>query len=1178
MATSNRDRVSKALEMLGMGLGSFIDGEMRAFSPDGTRWMDTIASQGGGPTRKVSLDDPHFQLKVLWDYWNPVFSKILGHAERTMVSILMDARNKWAHNDSFDFDSTWRALDAANGLLTAISAVEMSAKVAAIKDDLLRQHYEEQARRASRAPSVVNAPVGGLSAWRDVVMPHEDVTSGQLAQAEFAADLAQVHRGEGAFEYKDPEEFFKRTYLTVGLRRLIVEAVHRLLYRPPDRAGGASDIASYDPAIRGPHNPVPASMGGSPGIPVINLQTNFGGGKTHALLTLYHLCGGLQKNQYPTEVLDAINEGLSIAGPLAQAGSVTPLGTKYARAVIVGTALSPGQPAIKDDGTEVRTMWGELAWQLGENSVWKDGPSGFKYVAEADRTATSPGDALRKLLSDLDQPILILIDEWVAYARQLYGRDDLPGGSFDTHFTFAQTLTEAVRAIPMALLAIALPAGDGSSGGNTGIEVGGTGGQEALARLRNVVGRVESAWRPATGEESFEIVRRRLFQPMTSSEQFHDRDVTARRFFDFYRNQGETFPSDSRNDGYLERIKAAYPIHPELFARLYEDWSTLERFQQTRGVLRLMAAVVHSLWAGGDQTPLILPASVPLDDSDVLNELTHYLEDTWKPIVDSDIDGDRSLPVEIDRDNPTFGRYFAARRVARSIFLGSAPTRGSANRGVVDTHIRLSSVYPGEAIPTFDDALRRLSDRATYLYVDARRYWYDTQPSVARTARERTERYLEQVDGDVTEEILKRLRKDSTGSQARAEFTAVHLSPTSSGDVPDENDGVRLVILGPGTPHVKSSDDSAALRAALELLESRGSSPRLYRNMIVFLAPEQRPLDDLFQATAEYLAWSSIREDRTLLNLNHDQESHVETKINQADEVVQSRLANTFQWLLVPSQPDPAGEVTIDAARVNGKGSLAARASAALVHGNYLNVEYNPYLLRLKLDETPLWRGNHISVEELWELMARYPYLPRLSDRKVLYSAVENSTTQMGWESEGFALADRFDESTQRYTGLTYYGRSENVHVTGDTLVVQPAAAMAQINADRTAILTGSGPSGQSSTVSQADIDLLEPGQDANQTPQSSRPIGTPGSGSRRPRRFHGSIVLHSDRLNRDFGQVVQEIVQQLQRFDNANSADVEVTVEISATSNDGFDDAVMRTVTENARTLRFRDQGFEDE
>ncbi len=158
-------------------------------------------------------------------------------------------------------------------------------------------------------------------------------------------------------------------------------------------------------------------------------------------------------------------------------------------------------------------------------------------------------------------------------------------------------------------------------------------------------------------------------------------------------------------------IKAAYPIHPEVFDRLYTDWSTLVKFQRTRGVLRLMAAVIHSLWEKGDKNPLILPANIPIDDPRVQFELTRYLSDNWVPVIEKDVDGPNSLPLRIDGEVPNLGKFAACRRVARTIYLGSAPTATAAHRGIEDRRIKLGCVMPGESPAVFGDALRRLAAR-----------------------------------------------------------------------------------------------------------------------------------------------------------------------------------------------------------------------------------------------------------------------------------------------------------------------------------------------------------------------------------------------------------------------------------------------------------------------------------
>jgi hypothetical protein len=184
------------------------------------------------------------------------------------------------------------------------------------------------------------------------------------------------------------------------------------------------------------------------------------------------------------------------------------------------------------------------------------------------------------------------------YARQLHDQSDLPADGFEAQFTFAQVLTESAKLAGNCLLVIGLPASD--TGGlpypkRMTWRLVAQRGPEALDRLGNVIGRVESSWRPASAEEGFEIVRRRLFEPIVEQARFVDRDTVARGFSELYRTQQQEFPPECRNGDYEKRINAAYPIHPEIFDRLYTDWSTLVKFQRTRGVLRLMAAVIHRL-------------------------------------------------------------------------------------------------------------------------------------------------------------------------------------------------------------------------------------------------------------------------------------------------------------------------------------------------------------------------------------------------------------------------------------------------------------------------------------------------------------------------------------------------------------------------------------------------------
>lgn len=1099
MATTNHERVGKALAILSEGLAPFVARECEAKYGGG--WVDSVTRFPGGATpsgaRKVSPTDAQFLLKVMWDEWQSVFRNQLGQADRTYVSELRDVRNRWAHQDQFSTDDAERALDTMRRLLLSVSAAEAANEVDRMRQDLLRQRFAEQARQSQRRAAVApveGQPAGGLRPWRDLVTPHPDVASGRYQQAEFAADLHQVWRGEAASEYNDPVDFFRRTFLTDGLRDLLLNAVRRF-----------------------------RSEGGDP---VVELQTNFGGGKTHSLIALYHLAGGHPVRDLPG--VDAMLADAQLEAP-----------PRAATAVIVGQWVSPGVVHAKPDGIKVHTLWGELAWQLG-------GADGYELVAEADQVGMSPGDALITLLRRYS-PCLILIDEWVAYARQLYGIDGLPSGSFDAQFTFAQALAEAARAVEGALLVVSIPASD--------IEVGGEGGRSALERLKNVIGRVESSWRPASAEEGFEIVRRRLFDDIAAESAPH-RDAVVKAFGNLYRTQKGEFPSGVGEADYQRRLTAAYPIHPELFDRLYGEWSTLEKFQRTRGVLRLMAAVVHQLWERGDSSLVIMPATVPIDAPQVSSELTRYLEEGWTPVIESDIDGPNSLPLRLDRDNPALARYSATRRVARTVYLGSAPTQQASNRGIDDRTIKLGCVQPGEASATFGDALRRLTDQATYLYVDGQRYWYSLQPSVTRLAHDRAESNFN--DHDVDEEIRRRLLAATRAGQ-RGDFLQVHVAPRIPNEVPDEPTA-RLVILGPEFPHTGKSADSPARLAVQKFLDERASGSRLHRNMLVFLAPDNARLLELRRGVREFLAWKSIENDRETLNLDAFQSKMAETKRAQFEDAVMQRVHETFVWVLTPSQPVDASTVSWDEARVSGGEPLAVRVSRKLQNEEALITEYSGARLRMDLDRVPLWRGDYVSLRQLWADYTQYLYLPRLANSDVLIAAVRSGVSLLTWNPDTFAYASAHSEDTGRFTGLVA-GQHADVILDNVSVLVKPDVASGQL-AEGDATQRGAG--GVES--------------DGEGIPQQESETVVPGGGEpvvveSTPRRFYGRASIDPVRLLRDFGEIADSVVSQLGRA----GAEVKVSVEIEATAADGFVEDVRRTVSENARTLKFEVQEFED-
>ncbi len=1098
MATTNRDRVARVMDLLKEGLGPFVLREYKmVYRKDyGREIFEALRSERYEPPQDAfeSEDtllahlDVHGWLNLMWRRWNEVFSQKLGHAERAYVSLLMDARNKWAHQAAFSNDDAYHVADTAARLLGAISAGDQMAEVQAIGQDLLRLRYEAQAQKSRK----VTAPLAederrttpaGLKPWRQVVQPHPDVASGRYMQAEFTADLSQVLAGRAAAEYQDPREFFRRTYLTEGLLALISNGIRRLT--------------------------------GQAGDPVVQVQTAFGGGKTHSMLALYHLAGGeIQK-------LSDIVGGERIA---QEVGDIDP--PEANRAVLVGQALNPADPRVYADCT-TRTLWGEMAYQLG-------GVEGYALVANADLAGVNPGSDTLVALLETFGPCLIIIDELVAYARNLYGTDNLPAGTFDSVMSFIQSLTEAVRRSTDSLLVIAIP--------QSRIEIGGEGGQETLNILSHIVGRMEAVWRPITAIESFEIVRRRLF---ASEVDYAARDAVLAAFAAMYYDNRGDFPSTVSEREYLERMRAAYPIHPELFDRLYQDWSTLDRFQRTRGVLRLMAAVIHELWARGDQSLLIMPGTLPLDAAAVRNELLRYLPETWSGVTDADVDGPESRPFQLDGNVPVLGKYAASRRVARSIFVGSAPSVAAQTvRGVEEVRIRLATVQPGEPVAVFGDALKRMSNQLTYLYTDGSRYWYDTRPTVNRLARDRAQNISPDV---VNQEIVSRLKK----VPRTRDFGGAHVAPLQTSDVIDEPQ-VRVVVLHPDHTHKRSNGDSVARQFAAEILESRGNSPRIYRNMLVFVAPDQGDMEALKEAVREHLAWLSIRDDEDPLNLDAQQRKQVQAQLARTQETAEHRLREAYSWLLMPYQPDPMGKIEWQAARISGEESFYVRAARKLHQSEALIPAWSPDNLRIELDRFNLWGDEgYIGLKQLWDYFARYCYLPRLLDDKVLQQAVRDGISRL---DAPFAYATKVS-AEGRYHGLAFRSAS-SIYFDDESVLVHPDEAQRQIDEDR-------------AVAEPRDSEQVVTEQPADRAPGPPVVVVPPP----RLTHYYGAVAIDPQRANKDMGLVVDEVIQ---RLTSLTGCMVDIHLEISAYRAEGFDEATVRTISENSRTLKFSTYDFE--
>ena len=1043
--------------------------------------------------------------------WNDVFRKKLSLDYRTWAKELMGVRNRLSHigSDDFSEDDTWRALDTMARLCSAfddeaaeeIRAILREARYGtASGSTAVIDSAPAQPQPTKKTAGILSQTTAGLPSWRDVIEPHPDVAQGRYKNAEFAADLAQVARGEGAYEYRDPVEFFARTYVTEGMQGLLVQALKR--------------------------------VNGKDGEPVIQLKTAFGGGKTHSMLAMYHMMRGKVSVDRVPNLRPALEAAGAVALPRANV------------AVLVGTALDPtkARRPINMPGITINTLWGEMAAQLAESA---GDMTLYEYVKEADKRGVSPGSAALKSLFDACGPCLVLMDELVAYAKKLYGVTGLPAGTYDNFITFIQEITEAARASKNSLVVASIPESD--------IEIGGEAGAMALEAIEHTFGRMESIWKPVAANEGFEVVRRRLFLDCKDPEK---RDMVCDRFSQMYRENMGDFPVETRELEYRDRMVSCYPIHPEVFDRLYEDWATLERFQRTRGVLRLMAAVIHELWMGNDAGAMIMPGSIAMDVPNVRDELTRHLSEGWNGIVDREVDGKKSIPYQKDQAVPRYGKKLAARRVARTIMLGSAPTdRAQAVRGIESSRIRLGVVQPGESIADFNDALNTLQGALAYLYTNpnGNRFWYDTRPTLKKTAEDRA---MNVAASEVEMEIERRLK----GLRKEAPFAGLHVCPASSLDVTDDQ-AVRLVILRTSDEYRSGDDQCKAIQAAEDILNNRGLSPRIYRNMLAFIAPDQGLLGSLQQEVKRYLAWKSIKEESEDLNLDAAQNRETDNNLARSNETVELRIKESYCWLLVPYIDRMVDMKTIiwEPTRISGgTESIVSKAAKKMAQNESLITKWAPALLKMELDNV-LWRDeNHISIKKLWDYLCTYCYLPRLSSYSVLEDAIQEGLHS----TEYFALAAGI--SNDRYLDLkvnTYVG-----FIDKSAYLVKILAALQQKERE-----AGEKPAPEQPPVGPGNGGSDNPGGRA--TPPSPGPKQPPEKPEAPDKHFYMSAPLDTTRIGRDVSRLMDEIINHLNTLDSCN---VQITLEVTAERSEGFPVPIIRTVSENCRTLKIKDFGFE--
>lgn len=824
-------------EKLQRGLGLFLDA-MRPYAvsiitrecADGVSWdmdferrIDNERKRNNWQMQRMQLNNNGSSLLGLIDY-NNLVTFIINYKEsvtrevggtkdynrlRSCLQELQDTRNSWAHFDSNSLDD-----DEAERAFSNMIQVSKLLEMPELEEELKRIKGGTQARvepTPQPQPQRVSAQAvqqdnngvvdynGVLPAWFNTIMPQYDIRNGQLDESIFAANIEEVATGTAPVVYQDIVSFFDRTYVTDGMRELIRRVVQALNGKESQNR-------------------------------VISLQTGFGGGKTHSLISLYHTV----KYSRDFRNMEAARHILDPEDMPQFDDAKVAVFTQNTVSVVNGHQV--------EDGIVTHTLWGELAWQLG-------GREGYEHVRQADEQRIAPTAKDIKSVIEGATPALILIDELADYCAKASGLVVGGGTLFTQTNSFIQTLTEVVASIPRTVLICTLPA---SATEVASSEIG----QEILSALETRVVRVGSSVKPVDDEEIFEVVRRRLFDKMEKPEVL---ELVARKYKDMYHNRRDALPVEADRVAYVERIKKAYPFHPELIDIFRVRWGSDSRFQRTRGVLRLLASIVKDLWQRrstlvGTQA-LIQTSDVQLENLPTLQStITSLMGAQWDSVMHADVIGTISNAYKLDEQNAgnNIGKYHLATAVTTTVLMASVGS--SSQKGLSLKQLKLCLLKP-DAFQhiDIDSTLNQLENIVHYMYRSSiggeQSYWFQSKPNINIL--------INQAKGDVkgdeiNAEVLQMIK------QSVMTISKVKVLVDPSGDVPEQKQ-LTFVVMHPKYTVAAGGNVSRSAELAIkQMAQMKGSSQRVYRNTMLYLLCSEAGKAALSMKLREYLACDKI--------------------------------------------------------------------------------------------------------------------------------------------------------------------------------------------------------------------------------------------------------------------------------------------------------------------------------
>jgi len=822
-------------EKLQRGLGLFLDA-MRPYvvsvvereCRDGVSWdmdfehrMDNERKKYNFQMQRMRLNNNGSSLTGLIDYNNLVtfiinykdsVTREVGNSTknynrlRSCLQELQDTRNDWAHFDEDGLDE-----DVAERAFSNMVQVAKLLEMENLEEELKRvkggtQARVEQAPQTERVqpqgPKQDNTEAvdysGVLPAWFNSIMPQYDIRNGQLDESIFAANIEEVATGTAPVVYQDIVSFFDRTYVSDGMRELIRRVVQALNGKESQNR-------------------------------VISLQTGFGGGKTHSLISLYHTV----KYSRDFRNMEAARQILDPEDMPQFDDARVAVFTQNTVSVVDGHQV--------EDGIITHTLWGELAYQLG-------GRDGYERVRRADEQRIAPTANDIKPIIEGATPALILIDELADYCAKASGLTVGGGTLFTQTNSFMQTLTEVVASVPRTVLICTLPA---SAREVASSEIG----QEILSALETRVVRVGSSVKPVDDEEIFEVVRRRLFDKMEKPEVI---EQVARKYKDMYHNRRDALPLEADRVAYIELVKKAYPFHPELINFFHVRWGSDSRFQRTRGVLRLLASIVKDLWQRrstlvGTQA-LIQTSDVQLENLPTLQStITSLMGAQWDSVMHADVFGTISNAYKLDEQNAgnNIGKYRLATAVTTTILMASV---GSSSQKISLKQLKLCLLKP-DAFQhiDIDSTVNQLENIVHYMYRSSigeeQNFWFQAKPNINIL--------INQAKGDVKDdeiygEVLQMMKQSVTS------ITKVKVLVDPSGDVPEQKQLTFVVMHPKYTVAAGGCVSRSAEFAIKQMAQMKGSSQRVYRNTMLYLLCSEAGKAALSMKLREYLACDKI--------------------------------------------------------------------------------------------------------------------------------------------------------------------------------------------------------------------------------------------------------------------------------------------------------------------------------